>query len=92
LEHASTEAMFIGRIAGAALLAIGVASWMARTDTLNNAQLGLITGILVYDTAASILLAFADSLKVDWHPALAGGRTSRSSCDLVFPLPPFSSS
>jgi len=59
LEHASTEAIFIGRIAGAALLAIGIASWMARTDTLTRAQLGLLTGILVYDMAASILLVFA---------------------------------
>jgi len=62
LEHASTEAIFVGRIAGAALLAIGIASWMARTDTSTSAQLGLLTGILVYDTAASMLLAFAGAV------------------------------
>jgi hypothetical protein len=62
LEQASTEAIFVGRIAGAALLAIGIASWMARTDTLTPAQLGLLIGILVYDTAASMLLAFAGAV------------------------------
>jgi len=62
LEHASAEATFVARIAGAALLAIGIASWMARTDTSTSAQLGLLTGILVYDTAASMLLAFAGAV------------------------------
>src|SRR5260370_41815354 len=62
LEHATVDALLVGRIAGAALLAIGIASWMARTDTLTPAQLGLLTGILIYDAAASMLLAYAGAV------------------------------
>src|SRR5688572_12945659 len=56
LEQATAEATLVGRIAGAALLAIGIASWMARNDTLTPAQLGLLIGIFVYNAAASVLL------------------------------------
>jgi hypothetical protein len=62
LEKAAVDAIFVGRIAGAALLAIGVASWMARNDTRTPAQLRLLTGILVYDAAASMLLAYAGAV------------------------------
>ena len=62
LKHITVETIFVGRIAGAALLAIGVASWMARADSLTPAQLGLLTGILIYDAAASMLLAFAGAV------------------------------
>jgi hypothetical protein len=61
-EHATNDARFVGRIGGAALLAIGVASWMARTDALTAAQLGLLAGILIYDVAAAMLLAFAGTV------------------------------
>lgn len=59
LEPATGDALFVGRIAGAALLAIGIASWMARPDALTPAQLGLLTGILIYNAAVSMLLGFA---------------------------------
>jgi hypothetical protein len=59
LGHATVDAIFVGRLAGAALLAIGVASWMARSDTRTPAYLGLLTGILIYNAAASMLLAYA---------------------------------
>ena len=62
LESATIDAIFVGRIAGAALLAIGVASWMARTDVLSPALFGLLTGILTYNTAVSILLAYAGAV------------------------------
>ena len=62
LEQATVDAIFVGRIAGAALLAIGIASWMARSDTLTPAQSGLLTGILIYNAAASMLLAFAGAV------------------------------
>jgi hypothetical protein len=62
LEQATAEALLVGRIAGASLLAIGVASWIARADTFTPAQHGLLTGILIYDMAASILLAFAGAV------------------------------
>jgi hypothetical protein len=62
LAHATVDAIFVGRLAGAALLAIGIASWMARNDTRTPAQLGLLTGILIYNVAASMLLAFAGAV------------------------------
>jgi hypothetical protein len=62
LEQAAVDAIFVGRIAGAALLAIGIASWMARNDTRTPAQRGLLTGILIYDAAAAMLLAYAGAV------------------------------
>ena len=59
LERVSVEAIFVGRFAGAALLALGVACWVARDDTLTPAQRGLLTGMLVYNAVASMLLAYA---------------------------------
>jgi hypothetical protein len=53
------EAVFIARIFGAALLAIGVTSYLARNDQNGPAQLGVLTGVLIYDVAAAILLAYA---------------------------------
>jgi hypothetical protein len=62
LEHATVDALFIGRIAGAALLAIGIASWLARVDTFTPAQRGLLTGIFIYNAAAAMLLSFAGAI------------------------------
>jgi hypothetical protein len=62
LDNAAAAAIFVGRLAGAALLAIGVASWMARVDERTSAQLGLLTGILVYNAAAALLLAYAGAV------------------------------
>jgi len=49
----------ISRVAGAALLAIGVACWRVRNDSRSPTQLGLLTGVLIYDIAAAALLAHA---------------------------------
>jgi uncharacterized membrane protein YobD (UPF0266 family) len=62
LESDTVEAIFVGRIAGATLLAIGVASWMARKDKLNPSLFGLLIGILIYNTAVSILLVYAGAV------------------------------
>ena len=62
LESAAVEAIFVGRIAGVALLAIGVASWMARKDELNPSLSGLLVGILIYNTAVTILLVYAGAV------------------------------
>ena len=59
IEQAAPEALFVGRIAGAGLLAIGVASWLAKNDVRTPAQLGLLVGVLTYDAAATLLLALA---------------------------------
>lgn len=62
VEPAPVETLFVGRVTGAALLAIGVASWIARTDTLTPAQFGLLTGLFIYDATAAILLIFAGTV------------------------------
>jgi hypothetical protein len=59
LEQASVEAGFVARIAGTALLAIGIASFMARADAFTPAQRGLLTGILVYNAVVAVLLTYA---------------------------------
>jgi hypothetical protein len=59
VEHASTETIFVARVAGAALAAIGVACWIGREDQLGPAQRGLIAGVLVYSTVVAGLLAYA---------------------------------
>jgi hypothetical protein len=62
LAQTSVDAIFVGRLAGAALLAIGTASWIARADTRSAAQIGLLTGILIYNVAATLLLAYAGAI------------------------------
>jgi len=62
LDPTTADAIFVGRLAGAALLAIGVASWMARVNERTPAQFGLLTGILVYNVAATLLLAYAGAV------------------------------
>jgi|SRR5208282_3605571 len=49
----------MSRVAGAALLAIGVACWLARNDPGRATQPGLLIGVLIYDLAAAALLAHA---------------------------------
>jgi hypothetical protein len=57
--QAAPEATIVARIAGAALLAIGVACWLARGDKEGTAQLGLLIGVLIYDGAAAAVLVYA---------------------------------
>jgi hypothetical protein len=53
------EATLAARIAGAALVAIGIICWSARSDDGQRAQLGLLVGVLTYDVAAAAILAYA---------------------------------
>lgn len=57
----SPEALLVGMVAGAALVAIGVSCWPGRADPWSLSQQGLLYGVLYYDVAASILLAYAGS-------------------------------
>jgi len=59
VEKAEPETMFVARLTGAALLAIGVACWLGRNDHGRPAQLGLLAALLIYDVAAAALLAYA---------------------------------
>jgi hypothetical protein len=49
----------VARIAGAALLAIGLACWLARDDGRSRSALGLIAALLLYNVAATIVLIHA---------------------------------
>jgi hypothetical protein len=82
VDRAVPEAIVIARIAGAALLAIGVACGLARSDRPGPAAQGLLVGVLIYDAAAAGLLAYAGFVlsmagialwpAVGLHAALAG--------------------
>jgi hypothetical protein len=81
-SRAVPEALFVGRVAGAALLALGVACRLARGDRHGPARQGLLVGALIYDAAAAVLLAYAGLVltlagvalwpAVVLHTALAG--------------------
>ena len=59
VDQTAPELAICARIAGGALLALGVACWLGRSDRRGPAQLGLLTGVLIYDAAAAMILAYA---------------------------------
>jgi len=53
----ATEAgVALGRLAGGALLSLGVACWLARHDRLSVASSALMTGMLIYNVAVAALV------------------------------------
>ena len=55
----TSAAVTLGRVAGGALLALGVACWLARDDTQSRAARGLVVAMLMYNLIATAVLAFA---------------------------------
>jgi hypothetical protein len=49
----------VARVAGAALLAIGVACWLARHDGQSHAARGIVGGLVVYNTVVAAVLVYA---------------------------------
>ncbi len=56
---ASPQALVVGRVAGAALLSIGVTCWLSSNGERRDAQRGLVAGLLIYNVAVPALLIHA---------------------------------
>jgi quinol-cytochrome oxidoreductase complex cytochrome b subunit len=52
-------ALTVARVGGAALLTLGVAAWLARSDRQSPASRGFITAMVLYNLAAAFILGGA---------------------------------
>ena len=52
-------AIVLARFAGVVLLAVGVACWMARSNSESRGAISLIIGLVVYDVSVIVLLLLA---------------------------------
>jgi hypothetical protein len=53
------SAFTVARVGGAGLLTLGIACWLARSDTQSSAARGLITAMVVYNLGVALILAAA---------------------------------
>jgi hypothetical protein len=56
----SPIALTVARIAGVALMALGIICWKARNDKQLSSVKGLLSGLIVYNTGVIAVLAYAD--------------------------------
>jgi hypothetical protein len=52
-------ALIVGRVAGAALLSLGAACWLARNDQPGGAVTALVAAMWLYNTIVALLLIYA---------------------------------
>jgi quinol-cytochrome oxidoreductase complex cytochrome b subunit len=69
----SAAGVIVARVAGAALLAIGVACWLARDVGHSPAGRALIGGLLTYNVIAAAVLGFAGMASAANGPAVWPG-------------------
>jgi hypothetical protein len=55
----TSAAVALGRLAGAALLALAVANWLAQHDQTSRAARGLVGAMVVYNLGAAVVLGMA---------------------------------
>ncbi len=55
----SPVAVMVGRVAGAALVSIGLICWLERDRARNGSRAGLVTGLLAYNISIPALLTYA---------------------------------
>jgi hypothetical protein len=55
----NAAAVTLGRVAGAALLALGVACWFARSDAQSSSARGLVVAMVIYNLGAVLCLGYA---------------------------------
>src|SRR5205085_12505746 len=55
----SAVGLLIARVAGAALISIGIACWLAHTDEKSKAAKGLAAALLFYNATVTLLLAYS---------------------------------
>ncbi len=55
----SALALTVARVAGVALLALGVACWLARSDGKSDAAKGLIGAMVIYNAGVAAVLVYA---------------------------------
>jgi hypothetical protein len=56
----TSAGLILGRVAGTALLALGVACWLTRHDAESRPAAGLIIAMLLYNSAIVLFLAVAN--------------------------------
>jgi hypothetical protein len=59
IEQPAPETQAVARLAGAALVTLGIACWLGRSEAGSRAQLGVLVGVLFYNVAAAGVLAYA---------------------------------
>jgi len=55
----SNAGLLLGRIAGTALLSLGIACWLARKDEKSEAVKGIAAALLLYNIVVAALLTYA---------------------------------
>jgi hypothetical protein len=58
-RQGAPETLVLGRVAGAAVLSIGVMSWTARHGAWTPGQLGVLVGLVIYDAVSAAVLVWA---------------------------------